>query len=240
MKAEISQSMLKHSSNEEKERFAFEVLSFINPKYTEESDFEMDKMKLIKFASGCCLTKDEFLFALELSSKKQLIYNDRPVEYFREIDFSQLGAIETAYIEHKRKDKQYEKGKEQLKTIMEKTEPTPEELKAHRNELKRNISECFDKHGECEFAFLIYDELKEAGKLDKYRKPEIYKPIQDEKMAKFLSREFMRNLFYNPAELRDLKSKFQNGEKFKIPDLVVQEVKNEIIKKYYNERKNIE
>ena len=88
-KAEISQSMLKWSNDEEVSVFTARVLNFINPKFNDEHEIQLAEAELYSFAKKCELTANEFLLALDLASDGKLFSepdengNARKVQLFR-------------------------------------------------------------------------------------------------------------------------------------------------------------
>lgn len=134
--AEISQSMLKSSTDEEKNVFSARVLNFINPKFdpeNEELETELAEAELYAFATNCELTANEFLLALEMATEGKLSSepdeqgNSQKIKLFREIDRLKLGEVKSAYIFHKTHDKKYETGKAEIKAFLN---PPEKELTA--------------------------------------------------------------------------------------------------------------
>lgn len=184
------------------------------------------------------LTAAEIFAAYKMALREQLFdENGKRIEIYPNLSLITAGKVLNSYLKFKLEDKAYEMGKAKIKAFLNPPapEPTAEEKARQRENLKANIRESFKKHGECEFAFLIYEEMKESGAIDKYRSREAVAEIQDRLMRRFLTKELTRNLFYNPTELKQLSDRFYAGEKYKLPELVKQEIKNEILKNYFND-----
>lgn len=172
--AEISQSMLKSSSEQERMFFAERVLSFINPKFDDIADFEASKSELLDFASKCELTHNEFIHALELATEGKLITEDENgsfsrVKMFREIDRLKLGEIKSAYIFYKRQDKKYENGKEiitaylnpPVEIILTEEQKAELRLKTFKTEYKR-----LQRDGKVLDCFTFYNIIIESEKIE--------------------------------------------------------------------------
>ena len=107
------------------------VLNFIDPKFSDETEFETNKVMLIEFAKNCELTADEFMNALMLASKGKLVIEDHEketfvaVKLFREINALKLGEIESAYIFWRNQDKAFETSENTVKKFLT---PPPKEL----------------------------------------------------------------------------------------------------------------
>ena len=204
-----------------------------------EHEFKIFNSEIGRYAAQSKLTPAEFFHARTCLSRGQLVDVDGEImKPYKKIDFEMFNQVEEAYLRHKAENKDYEIGKAKIKAYLNPPppEPSPEEKAKQRAQLKANIQDCFKNHGECEFAFLIYDEMKESGAIDQYRTPEAVAEIQDRLMRRFLAKELTRNLFYNPTDLKQLSDKFYAGEKYKLPDLVKQEIKNEILKCYFTSK----
>lgn len=240
VKAEITQLTLKRLSKDKPQQlegFAMEVIAKINVNIT-DPDFEVQMFtsEIRRYAEQSKLTPAEFFIARTCLSRGQLIDVDGEImKPYKKIDFEMFNQVEEAYLRFKVESKEYDIGKGKIKAFLNPPdpEPTEEQKRAERAKLRANIENCFNTSGECEFAFLIYDDLKNEGVLEDLRKPERIEPIKNRLMAKFLQKEITRNLFYNGTELRQLSDKFSKNEKYKTPGAVVQEVKNEIIKSYF-------
>lgn len=176
MKAEVSQSMLKWSSEDDVNRFCAKICSLFNPKYSgtqQEIDVlqELDFGTAYDFAKKCELTADEMELAFHLAAEGRLktepdkAGNTVPIQLYREVDVLKLGELKAAYIRHKESDKGYEIGKEKLKAFLEppKKELTPEEKKAERLAFYKTEFERMQR-GEMVFGTTIFYELiKQAG-----------------------------------------------------------------------------
>lgn len=137
MKAEVSQSMLKHSSQEEVSIFVARVINYINPKFQDETEMKLAEADLIGFAKTCELTCEEFLLALRLAAEKKLVSapdengNSEVIKLFREIDSIKFGEIKSAYLYRKTIDTKYESDKVKIKAFLNPPkEVSPEERRA--------------------------------------------------------------------------------------------------------------
>lgn len=244
VRAEITQLTLKRLSSDKPQQiegFAMEVIAKINVNITDpDYEVQMFTSEIRRYAAQSKLTPAEFFNARTCLSRGLLTDVDGEImKPYKKIDFEMFNQIEEAYLRYKVENKEYEVGSNQIKAFLNPPipEPTEEQKAAQRANLRAEVKKCFEKHGVCEYAFLIYEDLKAEGVLDEFRKPDRIEPIKNRLMAKFLQKELTRNLFYNPTELRELSEKFKKNEKYKTPGLVVQEVKNEILKNYFTNDK---
>lgn len=164
MKTELSTPTLRWSSDEGRERFAYRVIYFINPKFEDaneenpHSEFNLAKNAVIEFSQRCDLTANEFMLAMDLCHRGQLMLNDAPVKLFREIDRLKLGEVEQAYKAYKKQNKQYELGKEKVKNFLNPPkELTEEEKKAERLKFFAKQWEVLHKGEGVDANFLLYD-----------------------------------------------------------------------------------
>ena len=170
-KAEISQSMLKWSNDEEVSVFTARVLNFINPKFNDEHEIQLAEAELYSFAKKCELTANEFLLALDLASDGKLFSepdengNARKVQLFREIDRLKLGEVKSAFIYYKTIDKQHERGKSEIKAFLEppKPEPTPEEIKQSFLQMCRTEYGRLKKEGSVLATPIFWNYIKNLG-----------------------------------------------------------------------------
>ena len=179
VKAEISQSMLKWSSEDDVNRFCAKICSLFNPKYTgspEEKDAlaELDFATAYAFAKNCELTAEEMELAFHLATEGKLKTepdkdgNAVPVQLYREVDALKLGELKAAYIRHKASDKGYEIGKEKLKNFLEPPtqELTPEQKKAERIAFYKTELERL-QNGEMVLGTTIFYELIKLAGLER-------------------------------------------------------------------------
>lgn len=218
-----------------------EVIGKINVNIS-DPDYEIKVFvsEIQRYAAQSKLTPAEFFNARTCLSRGLLIDVDGEImKPYKKIDFEMFNQVEEAYLRYKTESKEYEAGSAKIKAFLNPPAPEPTEAEkvSQRANLRAEIEKCFKDFGECEFAFLIYDDLKAEGKIDPIKDKERILVIQNRKMGSFLQKEQTRHLFYNPAELRELSDKFKKNEKYKTPPIVVQEVKNEIIKNYFKNRK---
>ncbi len=194
MKAEISQSMLKLSSNEDISEFTARILNFFNPKFESPSEEELASADIYLFASRCELTADEFLLALSLATEGKLKSeidkdgNAETIKLFREIDIIKLGEVKAAYIRYKNDDEQYKKGKSDIKAFLNPPlpEPTPEEKKAQFNKFLKEEYSRLQKKGQVLGTTTFYDlirkdfEVVKLGFVEKFLKEFKHEVFQDE------------------------------------------------------------
>ena len=168
-RAEISQSTLKHASDEEISVFSARVLSFINPKFNDQQEIEIAEAELYSFAKRCELTTSEYLLALELAADGRL-YSEpdesgkmKRIQLFREIDRLKLGEVKSAYNHLKTIEKQHEMGKAEIKAFLQPPQPelTPEEKAAQRHQMAlKTFKEEYRRlkeYGEIWDCFTFYD-----------------------------------------------------------------------------------
>lgn len=164
--------MLKHSDDNQVSIFTARVLNFINPKFDDpESEMPLAEVELYAFARSCELTCDEFLLALELAADGKLYTepdekgNSRKIQLFREIDRLKLGEVKSAYLHHKKIDKQYESGKAIIKAFLEPPKPelTPEEKKAERVAFYKTEYERLQRGEMVLGSTIFYDLMKRSG-----------------------------------------------------------------------------
>jgi hypothetical protein len=135
VKAEISQSMLKSSSDQEINVFTAKILNFFNPKFESETEVELVRVEIYTFAMRCELTPDEFLLALHLATEGKLKTeidkdgNAETIKLYREIDIIKLGEVKAAYMRYKSTDPKYTKGIADVKAFLSppSVELTPEQ-----------------------------------------------------------------------------------------------------------------
>lgn len=223
--------MLKHSDDKVKTEFALLVINFINPKYNiPQVEIKPDIEKCKDFASKCQLTKDEFMIALDMASRRLLTYKDgkkellnpnydgETVEYFREIDLSVLGKIETAYIQFKQKDVQYDNGKRKIsKHLNDEGEKTLEEAKAERRRNWDVLIQSVKDNKPCDHAFLFYEMVLKKGGLRKFiSDPIAQKIVIKKKMFLILQAERMKtkSVMFNQFEIKYLSEYFRDPKEF--------------------------
>ncbi|MBT0551591.1 hypothetical protein [Riemerella anatipestifer] len=171
-KAEISQSKLKWSNDEEVSIFTARVLNFINPKFNDQHEIELAEAELYSFAKKCELTANEFLLALELASDGKLLSepdengNSRKVQLFREIDRLKLGEVKSAFIYLKTIDKQHEIAKEKVKKFLNPPkELTEEEKRIERFKFLENQWQMLKEKGKVSGSVIFYELIKKNLKV---------------------------------------------------------------------------
>ena len=220
----------------ERQKTTDRIISMFQIKFESPEAQKLARAEYGRFLKDYTLTSEEVLEAYRMVAKLQLLdHKGEPIKFYPNLSIGQAGEILKAYQEFKIENPLHTKGYSQIKAFLNPPdpEPTEEEKRAKRTQLRSNVENCFKEFGECEFAFLIYDDLKEEGVLEEFRSPDRVNPIKNRLMAKFLKKEFTRNLFYNATELRLLADKFRENKKYITPGAVVQEVKTEIIKNYF-------
>ena len=196
--------------------------------------------EIMRYAEQSKITPAEFFIARTLLSRGMLADVDGEImKPYKRIDYETFNQVEEAYLRFKEIDKAYENGLKKINKFLNPPppEPTPEEIKAKRARLIEDIKQQYLTFGHCEYGFMIYEDLKETGVLDPFRARERTKPIQNRLMSKFLAVERGRNLFYNKVELERLAEAFRNNTGYRIPEIVKQEVRNEILKNYFQSNK---
>ena len=187
------------------------------------------------FLRDYTLTSEEVLEAYRMVAKLQLLdHKGEPIKFYPNLSIGQAGEILKSYQDFKADNALHTKGYAQIKAFLTPPEQilTYEEKRAQRRRLRSDIEKRFFEFGSCEYAFFIYEDLKADGVLEELLKPEIIEPLKNKLMSKFLSKEITRNLFYKKLELRELSNNFRENKKYKIPALVIQEIKNAIVEKY--------
>lgn len=159
--ARISQLTLKQSSDEDRQKFAHQVLEFINPKFEDQEEAIYSQKIIIEFALNCNLTASEYLLALDMASKRQLTIDGEVVKIFREIDRLKLGEIETAYLEFIRYDKQHDLATKKINEYLNPPkEETTEEKREKRLIFLKNSFKEYLQTGEIRGAVLFYDKIR--------------------------------------------------------------------------------
>ncbi|WP_241287552.1 hypothetical protein [Chryseobacterium indologenes] len=175
VKAEISQSMLKSSSDETVNEFTARVINFFNPKFDNETEVELARVDIYRFASRCELTMDEFMLALDLATEGKLTTppdshgNMEIIKLYREIDIIKLGEIKAAYMRFKCNDEKYKKGKEAVKAFLNPptAEITPEEKKKIRLKFLKEEFYRLQSKGGVLGSVQFYDLLRNQHKIVK-------------------------------------------------------------------------
>ena len=256
--------MLKHSDEKVKTEFALLVINFINPKYNNpQIEIKPDIEKCKDFASKCELTKDEFMIALDMASRRLLTYKDgkrefsnpnydgETVEYFREIDLSILGKIETAYIQFKQKDTKYEKGKKRISEYLNNQQIESEESKKERRlKLWEEIKKCVSENKPCVHAFLFYERLIKKGAFKNFvGNKEAQETVLKKKMQSIIRKEADKKFsVFNRNEMFHLKL-FLTDKDYQLPETIsfgldtltgmaIVEVKNDLVYNYVKKQLN--
>ncbi|MEE3723957.1 hypothetical protein V2H21_01065 [Riemerella anatipestifer] len=170
--AELSMPSLRLSSDEARERFAYRLIYFINPKFEDadeenpHSEFNLAKNTAIDFSRRCDLTEGEFMLALDLCHRGELFLNDTPVKLFREIDRLKLGEVEQAYKAYKNQNKQHEIAKEKVKKFLNPPkELTEEEKRRERFKFLENQWQMLKEKGKVSGSVIFYELIKKDLKV---------------------------------------------------------------------------
>jgi len=159
---------LKWSDNATLERFANRVLLAIDPKFSDDdtddqfSDFNIAKNKVKDFGRRCDLTEGEYLLALEMAMKGQLVLDEQKVKIYREINQINLSEVEQAYQIFKQQDTRYANGKRELQKFLAPPakEVTDDELKKMSLENIKKDYHRFNADGKVLATPLFYDLIK--------------------------------------------------------------------------------
>lgn len=153
------------------ERFSNRVIMAIDPKFTDDdpddkySDFNIAKNKVYDFGRRCNLTESEFLLALEMAMKGQLVLDDQKVKIYREINQINLSEVEQAYHIFKQQDQRYANGKRELQKFLAPPPPPPltaEELKEISIDNIKKDYHRFNADGRVLATPLFYDLIKKS------------------------------------------------------------------------------
>lgn len=231
--AELSSPTLRNSDELTRDKFAQEVLSYLNPKFEGKTEAEKQEeakisvRELMEFAKHCDLAPKEMILALVMTSKGRLYQRDylggflEPLRLFREIDRDKLHKIESAYIIHKREDKVFERDTTAVSDFLE--DLTMKKIHAQMNKMdetarERNLQKLLEdvekgiksKHG-----FLFYDELKEREGFE-------FKETAEEKWAilykvagkiiRDLKTQKIRVQIYTAGEIKELEKLHEKGQ----------------------------
>lgn len=152
---------LKQSSDEDRQKFAHQVLEFINPKFEDEQEALYSQKIIIEFAQNCNLTASEYLLALDMASKRKLSIDGESVKVFREIDRLKLGELETAYLEFIQNDKQHDLATKKINEYLNlPKEETAEEKQEKRLIFLKNSFKEYLQTGEIKGVILFYDKIR--------------------------------------------------------------------------------
>ena len=255
-KAEISQSMLKWSNDNEKEVFANTVLNFINPKFESEEEYMAAKSILIEFSHKCDLTPAEFMLGLEMAADGILVSvpdhegKSYPVKMFREIDRLKLGEIKNAYQYFKRSNINYEKDKAKIKLFLNPPpEITPEQIKAERlknwNSLRKSVKESEP----CAHAFLFWEWAVKKGAFKNFLQDKEAQARKTEQVMKAIINREKKKLqsgLFNKIEIENLIAFLYDGKEpiklasERLQAMATVEVKNELVYNFIKKRINNE
>lgn len=162
--------MLKSSSEQDVNVFTAKVINFFNPKFETETEVELARADIFKFALRCELTAEEFLLALNLATEGKLkseINGEggaEVIKLYRDIDSIKLGEVKAAYMRYKIEDEKYKKGKDQIRNYLNPPPPkmTSEEYEALTLENIKRDYHRFKADGKVLATPLFYDLIKQA------------------------------------------------------------------------------
>ncbi|MEN5308779.1 hypothetical protein ABE425_14780 [Chryseobacterium cucumeris] len=176
MKAEISQSMLKQSSEQDINIFTAKVLSYFNPKFEDpEVEEKLACEDIKRFALRCEITEEEFMLALDLATEGKLqtapdsAGNVENIKLYREIDIIKLGEVKAAYLRFKNVDEKYKNGKDKITAFLNPppVELTPEQKKEIRIKFLKEEFSRLQTKGEVLGSIQFYDLLRKEHKVIK-------------------------------------------------------------------------
>lgn len=176
MKAEISQSMLKQSNEEQINVFTAKVLNYFNPKFEDpEIEEDLARADILRFAMRCELTEAEFMLALDLATEGKLqtapdsAGNVENIKLYREIDIIKLGEVKAAYLRFKNVDEKYKNGKDKITAFLNPppVEITPEQKKEIRIKFLKEEFFRLQSKGEVLGSVQFYDLLRKEHKVIK-------------------------------------------------------------------------
>lgn len=178
-RAEIAYTRLKHSNQEEIERFAQKVLLLINPKFESEEEGGIAYQILLEFAKTADLTAEEMLTAIRMAMNKQLFVEDNdksiPVKVFREIDLIKLSEIQYAYKELKRVNHEHQKAKERIILALEPPKQIFDKEKEQIDlEYFKQLQEDLQQGNTDYSAFIFYDRLEDKINLSNEDKKRLF------------------------------------------------------------------
>lgn len=176
VKAEISQSMLKQSTEEQINIFSAKVLNYFNPKFDDpEIEEELARADIFRFALRCEITEEEFMLALDLATEGKLqtapdlAGNVENIKLYREIDIIKLGEVKAAYLRFKKVDENYKNGKNKITAFLYPpvVELTPEQKKEIRIKFLKEEFFRLQTKGEVLGSIQFYDLLRKEHKVIK-------------------------------------------------------------------------
>lgn len=190
----------------------------------------------IAFVQDFKLTAVEVVEAYTKALKRELRNESGEViRLFPNLSLISAGEVLTAFIEFKKNSANYHNGLETLKKLMNPPKvETPEEKKIRIEKTTENVIQSVKETGECRFAFLLWDELFNSGKLESILpdKQQLEKRRQDG-MIKLIARERVKPLFFTKKEIKDFDAMIQREEKLPVHNSVRIDIRNEIVIEYF-------
>lgn len=199
----------------------------------EDEDRQTIAIEWVNFVSQYKLTAPEIIEAYNKALRRELRNEKNEViRLFPNLSLISAGEILTSFIEFKKTSKDYERGENQLKKLLNPETHETEEQREIRieNTLKR-IEEMIraGQESKIDFGFVVFQDLFDAGKLKDVlpTKQELHKN-QQIKMKKLLARERKKPMFFTPKELKEMK-----GLKIlPVHNFVRMQIRDEIVVKY--------
>lgn len=170
IKRKITNPPLKQSEKSEQAIFSKKVLSFLNPKFEDEMEYNISLSILMDFCSDCELTDEEYLQALKMSADGKLTLEEngeaKTIKLFREIDNLKLREVKRAYIQYRNHDINYNKGKKMIDNYLNPPlEKTKEEKEKEKIDFLKKQYQELQNIG-CPSAFILfYPHLKKDLKI---------------------------------------------------------------------------
>lgn len=196
----------------------------------EDEDRKTMAIEWVNFVSQYKLTAPEVIEAYNKALKRELRNEKNEViRLFPNLSLISAGEILSSFVEFKKHSKDYERGENQLKKLLNpETRETEEERKIRVKKTWELILEMVSEGRESEvnFGFIIYKDFRNAGKLKDVvpTKQELH-DLEQDKMRKLITKELVNRTFYSKKELDEMKKK----EILPVHNIVRQNIRDEII-----------
>lgn len=219
------------------------VVSMLSVNFSSQEERLESGGEWVSFVQNFKLTAPEIIEAYKLTLMREL-RNERNevIRLFPNLSLISAGEVLIAFQEYKRNSKQYENGLKELKLLVDPIKIETEEEKLQRLESSFKIFVEDLKNGKPKTsrrAFLFFDWLFDAGKLDQFLPDkEGLKKLRQDRMKKFIFKEFKKPIFFRIDELKKLKKLIDNNEKIPVHGIVRQQIRDEIVIKYVKNLKN--
>jgi len=157
--------------------------------------------ELCAFLKDCPLTAEELLEAYRMGIKKQLIDREgKTIKIYPTLSVIQAGEVIDAYLCHKRRCPQYDKGLkllEQLRLKQNRAKQLKESPQERREKLIAELRQSIVENREFHGAFLLYDYVVELGGFNEFRaNKEAQNIAVQQKMNEILKQEKLKRTFY--------------------------------------------